>query len=137
MTDFYDYATGLAATAIPGVVQDWGMEPPQSLNEPGLPCKWLRLPRSDRERFVYAIDGADAHGSGMMTIEVVICIEAVNLGFPEPNFRNTVAMSDAVTKTLTKADVAMSWPTVSTRVTVVSVAQTDYWALVALVTARG
>lgn len=136
-TTLQEFAEGVAALSIPGVVQDFGMEPPLSLNEAGLPAKYLRVPRQPRDRYVFAVDGATYQGTGMMVLEVVIAVEAVNLGFPEPNFRNTVAMTDALCRVLTKADVAMSWPVVNSRTEVVRVADIAYWAVTAQVTARG
>lgn len=135
--DFRTYVEGVAATTVPGVTKDFGMEPPQSLSTPMLPAKFLRVPKSTRERFAYCVEGADMHGSGMMTVEVIIAIEPVVQGLPEPNFTATVNMSDNVTKAFTKADIAASWPTVTTRVQEYTVHGHNYWALVAEVTARG
>lgn len=135
--DYHDYVTGLAATAVPTVVHDFGMEPPGSLSTADLPAKFLRLPRTNRERFAFAIDGADAHGSGMMTVEVVVAFLPVVQGMPEDNFDQTVQLVDHVTKAFTKARVAISWPTVSCRVTVLEVAGLAYWVVIAEVTARG
>jgi len=137
--DFSDYVEGLAATVIPGVVRDYGMDPPASLNTADMPAKFLRLPVEGRSRFTLAIDGADRHGSGLMTCEVVVAIEPVVQDLPEPNFTRTVAMVDDMTKALVKADVALSWPeavTVQVRADVI-VAGTAYWAVVASIRARG
>ena len=57
-TTLQEFAEGVAALSIPGVVQDFGMEPPLSLNEAGLPAKYLRVPRQPRDRYVFAVDGA-------------------------------------------------------------------------------
>jgi len=137
MTDYLNYVQGVAATAVPTVVKDFGMEPPGSLSTAQLPAKFLRLPRTNRERFAFCVQGADAHGSGMMTVEVVIAFMPVAQGMPEDNFTNTVQLVDHLTKTFTKADVALDWPDVSVRVTVMEVAGIDYWAAVAEITARG
>jgi len=137
--DFATYIQGLAALVIPGVTRDYGMEPPGSLNIADMPAKFLRLPVEARSRFALAIDGANAHGSGLMTVEVVIVMEPVAQDLPEPNFTVTVNMCDAATKALVKADVALSWPeavTVQVRADII-VAGIAYWAVVATVQARG
>ena len=137
--DFINYVEGLAELVIPGVVRDYGMEPPQSLNTADMPAKFLRLPVESRSRFALAIDGADAHGSGMMTVEVVVVLQPVAQDLPEPNFTSTVEMCDAMTKALVKADVALSWPeAVSVAVRPdIDVGGFMHWAVVASVTARG
>lgn len=135
--DYHDYVTGIAAESVPTVVHDFGMEPPQSLSTADLPAKFLRLPRTNRERFAFAIDGADAHGTGMMTVEVVVAFLPTVQGMPEDNFNQTVQLVDHITKTFTKAKVAISWPTVSCRVTILPVAGIEYWVILAEVTARG
>ena len=137
MTTLAEYANGLAVLAIPGVVHDFGMEPPFSLTEAGMPCKWLRLPKQPRSQYVFSVDGLEYQGTGLMTVEVVIAVEAVNMGLPEPNFRNTVALTDAACKAIITADVAMSWPTANARVDIVMVSEMTYWAVVAQATARG
>jgi len=131
------YAEGIAALNIPGVVYDWRMEPPGSLVNCGLPSKYLRVPRQPREQYVFAVDGATYQGTGMMVLEVVIAIEALTMGFPEPNFRSTVEMTDALCKVLPQADVADTWPTLTCRTEVIRVADLAYWAVTAQVTARG
>ena len=135
--DFRTYVEGVAATKVPGVTKDFGMEPPQSLSTPMLPAKFLRVPKSTRERFAFCVEGADMHGSGMMTVEVIIIIEPVAQALPEPNFTAAVDMSDNLTKAFKDADIANSWPTMTTRVQEFTVAGHNYWALVAEVTARG
>ena len=137
--DYIGFVQGVAATAVPGVVHDFGMEPPGSLSTADLPAKFLRLPRTQRERFAFAVDGADMHGTGIMTVEVVIAFMPTVQGLPEDNFTETVRLVDAITKTFVKAETvpAMSWPEVNCRVTVFSVAGIDYWSILAEISARG
>lgn len=135
--DYAAFCLAVANVNVPTVVKDFRMEPPGSLSTAQLPAKFLRLPRTERERFAFCVQGADAHGSGMMTVEVVIAFLPVAQGMPEDNFTQTVGLVDHLTKTFTKADVAASWPEVSVRVVVFSVAGIDYWAAIAEVTARG
>ena len=137
--DFSTYVQGLAAEAVEGVVRDYGMNPPASLNTADMPAKFLRLPVEGRSRFALAVEGANRHGTGMMTCEVVIVMEPIVQDQPEPNFTRTVSMTDKVTKTFTKADVALSWPElVSVQVRAdIFVGGIAYWAVVASVTARG
>lgn len=137
--DLATFVGGLADLSIPGVAYDYGMEPPLSLNTADMPAKFLRLPVEGRSRFALAIEGADAHGSGLMSVEVVVVIQPVAQDLPEPNFVKTVAMCDAMTKAIVKADVALSWPEVvglQVRADIV-VAGIAYWAIVATVQARG
>lgn len=137
--DFADYVANVAAVAVAGVARDYGLEPPASLNTADLPAKFLRLPVEGRSRFALAVDGADRHGTGLMTIEVVVAMEPIVQDFPEPIFTRTTAMVDAITKAYLKADVALSWPeavSVQVRADVV-VAGIAYWAVVASIRARG
>ncbi|MBC8445760.1 MAG: hypothetical protein H8D74_01035 [Chloroflexi bacterium] len=136
--DFINYVEGAAEIVVPGVVRNYGMEPPLSVSTPDLPAQYLQLPVTNRERFALAIDGEDMHGSGMMTVEVVVVLEPIVQDLPQPNFTRTVEMVDALTKAYTQADIALSWPIVSVRVTAETlIAGTVYWAAVATVTARG
>ena len=137
--DFATYVAGLAGVVVVGVVRNYGLEPPASLNTADLPSKFLRLPIEGRSRFTLAVDGANRHGTGLMTCEVVIVIEPIVQDMPEPNFTRTVAMVDNVTKAFSQADVALSWPesvTVAVRADVI-VAGIAYWAVVASIRARG
>jgi len=137
--DFASYVAGLAAVAVVGVTRDYGLEPPASLNTADLPSKFLRLPIEGRSRFTLAVDGANRHGTGLMTCEVVIAIEPIVQDQPEPNFTRTTAMVDNVTKAFAQADVALSWPeSVSVQVRAdIFVAGIAYWAVVASIRARG
>ena len=140
MTTLLEFAQGLAALEIEGVAYDFGMDRPMSLKTAQLPCKYLRAVQSERERFAFDVSGATAHGFGRtMRLQIVIALCPLGLGLPEPNFISTVEMSDYVTLAVTKADVAMSWPQVSTEVTQVSLqgGQEWFWALVATVEATG
>ena len=137
--DFSTYVTGLAGVAVADVERDYGMAPPMQLSTADLPAKFLRLPVGGRSRFTLAVEGADRHGTGMMTCEVVIAMEPIEQNQPEPNFVSTTAMVDAVTKAFVKADVALSWPeavSVQVRADVI-VAGIAYWAVVASIQARG
>ena len=129
---FLEFAQGLAAMAVVGVKRDFGMEPPKSLSDAMLPAKFLRLPRGDRAPFAFCID----RGSGMMTVEVIVCMTPVMQGMPERNFTETVRMMDAVSHAAVNLDVAMSVPTVVVKQIIFKV-DVDYWAVSAEVTARG
>jgi len=136
--DFINYVEGAAQVVVEGVVRNYGMEPPPSASTPDLPAQFLQLPVTNRERFALAIEDGEAHGSGMMTIEVVVLIEPIVQDLPQPNFTATVEMVDALTKAYTQADIALSWPIVSVRVVADFIlAGHMYWAAVATVTARG
>ena len=136
--DFINYVEDLAELVIPGVVKDYGMEPPQSLNTADMPAKWVQGAKEERSRFALAIGGADAHGSGIMTLQVVVAFKPVAQDMPEWNFTRTVELCDAMTKALVKADVALSWPEVSLEVRPdIDVGGFMHWAVVATVTARG
>ena len=129
---FLEFAQGLAAMSVAGVKRDFGMEPPKSLSDAMLPAKFLRLPRGDRAPFADCID----KGSGMMTIEVIVCISPVIQGMPERNFIETVRMMDAVSYAAVNLDVAMSVPTVVVKQIIFTV-DVRYWAVSVEVTARG
>ena len=109
--DFLTFVQGCANEAVPTVVHDFGMEPPASLSTADLPAKFLRVPRTTRERFAFCVTGADSHGIAEMTVEVVVVFNPVVQGLSEPNFTETVKIVDHLTKVFTKADVASSWPT--------------------------
>ena len=136
-TTFWDFCEGVSKVVIDGVKQNFGTEPPASVSDAGLPAEFMRVPRSTRSRFVYNVEGASAQGFGTLQVEVVILMEPVSTGLPEPNFDKTAKMSDAVAIAMTQADVAMSWPVVSTRVAIYPVAGHNYWALLATIQATG
>lgn len=135
--DFLTFVQACAAEAVPTVVHDFGMEPPGSLQTAHLPAKFLRIPRTTRERFAFCVQGANSHGEADMTVEVVIAFMPVAGGLPEDNFTQTCELVDHLTKTFTKADVGSTWPTVSVRVANMEVAGTAYWVAVAEVSAGG
>ena len=135
--DFLTFVQGVANTAVPTVVHDFGMEPPGSLKTAQLPAKFLRVPRTTRERFAFCVQGANSHGEADMTVEVIVAFLPVSLGMPENNFTQTCTLVDHLTKTFTKADVASSWPTVSVRVANMEIGGESYWAAVAEVSAAG
>jgi len=135
--DFLTFVQGVAAEAVPTVVKDFGMEPPGSLKTAQLPAKFLRVPRTTRERFAFCVQGAHAHGEADMTVEVVVVFMPVVQGMPEDNFTQTCELVDHLTKTFTKADVASSWPTVSVRVVNMEIGGESYWVAVAEVSAAG
>lgn len=135
--DFLTFVQGAANTVVPGVVHDFGMEPPGSLKTAQLPAKFLRVPRTTRERFAFCVQGADAHGRADMTVEVVIAFLPVAQGMPEDNFTQTCTLVDHITKTFTKADIAASWPTVSVRIVNMEIGGEMYWVAVAEITATG
>ena len=136
-TRFSDYIKAVAAVEVTGVVRDWGMEPPGSLATADLPAKFIRVPNSARERYVFCVGGAQYQGSGDMTVEVIVCINPVVQGLPLSNTILTAEMTDNVLRAYLQADIAMSWPTVEIRQVIMNVAGIDYWALVSQVTARG
>jgi len=135
--DFLTFVQGCAAEAVPTVVHDFGMEPPASLNTADLPAKFLRIPRTTRERFAFCVQGANSHGEADMTVEVIIAFMPVVQGMPEDNFTKTCTLVDHITKTFTKADVGSTWPTVSVRVANMEVAGISYWVAVAEISAGG
>jgi len=135
--DFLTFVQAVANTAVPTVIHDFGMKPPGSLETAQLPCKFLRVPRTTRERFAFCVSGASSHGEADMTVEVVVAFMPVSLGLPENNFTQTCTLVDHLTKTFTKADVASSWPTVSVRVANMEIGGESYWVAVAEVSAAG
>ena len=136
-TDFLTFVEAVAAESVPTVKHDFGMEPPGSLKTAQLPAKFLRVPRTTRERFAFCVTGANSHGEADMTIEVIVAFMPVAQGMPENNFTQTCALVDHITKTFTKADVASSWPTVSVRVANMEIGGESYWVAVAEVSAAG
>ena len=136
-TRFSDYVKRVAAVEVQDVARDWGMDPPGSLAAPDLPAKFVRIPLATRERYVFCVGGEQYQGSGMMTVEVVVCIEAVNLDLPISNTIKTAEMGDHILHAYSQAQVGMSWPEIDLRQVIFKVAGIDYWALVARVTARG
>ncbi len=136
--DFLTFVQAVAAVAVPGVKHDFGMEPPGSLKTAQLPAKFLRVPRTTRERFAFCVQGANARGQAEMMVEVVVAFMPVSLGMPENNFTQTVALVNAITLAYLQAeDVGSSWPTVSVRIANFEVGQEVYWAAVAEISAAG
>lgn len=136
--DFLTFVEAVAATAVPGVTHDFGMEPPGSLSTAQLPAKFLRIPRTTRERFAFCVTGANARGQATMTVEVVVAFMPVVGGLPEDNFTQTCELINNITITfLQEESIGSTWPTVSVRVANMEVAGTAYWVAVAEISAGG
>ena len=135
---FLTFVEAVAAVKIPGIERDYGMEPPASLNTASLPAKFLRIPRTSRQRFAFCVQGAHARGQAEMTVEVIVAFMPVAQGMPEHNFTQTVTLVNDITQAYLQAeDVGSDWPTISVRIANFALGEEMYWAAVAEVSAPG
>lgn len=136
ITTCVSFCDSLAGLSITGVERTYD-HPPESVNSADLPASFPRL--------VAAVEGGaggtltvqTSGGWPTYTAELVVLVEALELGTNSGNWDNALTMVDSVAIALRSADIAKSllgWT--STLVNEV-VGEESYWAVVATVTGSG
>ncbi len=125
------FLASLAALDVPGV-KTAGLFPPQSLNAADLPALWVQLPTLG--------DAAVTFQRGAywprLEAEVVIAVQPVAHNRPGEGWAAAVSMADNLSAALQLSQISQydSW---DIRIGIVSVAEVDYWAVIARVGGRG
>lgn len=136
-TTFANFVDALEAVRVDEVTRYFEDGPPQSLNEEGLPAKWVQLPRGSDATISFNSLG----GWPELVADVVIAVNAVAQDVNRVNFPATVRMMDNLMSAFTSAETCNTFskvtPTFTIRQTIVQVSGVDYWAVIATVTGRG
>jgi len=91
MTTFASLVTSISGLSITGVNTSYAYTP-ESLGNADLPASFVRLPSG-----TIGFSPADCLDSQKTrSIELVVCIKAIDLGTAEQNFADTVTMLDSV-----------------------------------------
>ena len=123
------FVDGLEALVVAGVVRSYIHGPPSgAVSTADLPALFVHLPEiSAVGRLVFANQG----GTGSLRAQLIILVEPVAQSRQPENFDAAVDMADALEAAfiaLTCGVGILGW---SVRVTIFSVAEIDYWAVVA------
>ncbi len=139
MTTYTSFLTALAALSIAGVKRAYvmGQTPPASLNAADMPAMWVQAPSGASE--VTAFCNADDWPK--FQAQIVIAVMPTSLSNMAAIWQDCVTMMDNVVDALmaesTGQMLAKSGTSWSQRLGTVTVAGTDYWAVIVDVTAEG
>lgn len=117
-----NFMAALANVNVPGVRNL--SHPPTSLNDADLPTKWVQLPGKTVSVLTYT----HVMYSPECRAQVVVALQPVAQGKQAENFANAIAMIDTLTDALQSMRILRR---IEMRVAVVSVAQADYWSVIA------
>lgn len=134
-TTFAAFVTALGDLAITGVSSGSRLDqPPLALQTANLPAQWVQLPESSEEPLTYQTNG----GWPEMRAELIVAYEAKLQNMHAANWAATLAQLDNVLAALraTRA-IGQGILTWTIRPGIVTVAEVDYWAVIAEVTAHG
>lgn len=132
-TTYAAYVNALEALVVTGVTRRYTSGQPSTLNTADLPAQWVDLPRGTSEPATCAHDMTRT-----LTADLIVALEPVGQVTRVNNFAATVTMLDSLHTALDAADLGTdSIPSWSSRMAIVTVNTTDYWAVVTEVTALG
>ena len=133
MTTLTAFTAALGALSVAGVKRQYG-EPPASLSGADLPASWVQLPESTEAPLTFQANG----GWPTLKGQLVIAYQATAQGTQAANWAGTLALLDALAAALHTATgigkAGLSW---AVRPGVVTVAKTQYWAVIADVVGNG
>lgn len=133
MTTYAAFVASINALTVTGVKRKY-TSPPNRLSTADLPAMYPRLPSG-------AEGPVTADGQGMwptLTAEIVIVVEPVGQNLQPTNFAAAVTMLDNLSIALRSAQLAKSKTRWTMRQQIVNYGtETNYWTLVASVTASG
>jgi hypothetical protein len=133
-TTYTNFVTNLGNLSITSVKRAFD-EPPQSLNTADLPALWVELPTGEEDPFTM-----QAHG-GYPTFRgnLVVAVEAAGQSRQPERWSDCLTMMDnvatalrAAVKTVVRGQ--LSW---SIALETITVAENDYWSIVATVEGNG
>jgi hypothetical protein len=138
VTTMREFVDALEAITITGVTQQWTQGPPTQVNDPDVPCTYVKLPNSVEGPLVFQNQG----GWPTLRATHVILVEAVAQNLQPVNFDAAVDMMDALSSALRggEADcgtLAKSHITWSQRQGIETVSGVEYWAIFTDVEAQG
>ena len=125
---FRTFIDALEAVTVTGVERHFTQGPPASLETANLPAKWVYLPRGEERPIVYGEQG----GRQTMSADIVIAVVPTVQNMQGANFDNTIDLMDNLMTALRAEGLCTyrsKW-TANIRQAIVTVAGTDYWAIV-------
>ena len=129
------FVNALEALDITGITKTF-QGPPRKIDTAELPAKWVQLPRASEGALTFGTHG----GWPELVADLVIAYEPVGQSLQSANFQNTITQLDNVNAALRGAgvtDLGKSHIEWEIRQDIVEVAEVQFWAVVATVTARG
>ena len=134
MTTFASLVTAISGLTVTGVSKTYTYTP-ESLAAEDLPAQFVRLPDG-----VMTAAPSNCYEVGKTReIELVVCVEPLALEMVSQNYDDTVAMMDYVESAIDTWNDSQSSLVVAYSVAALGlpVGDTNYWAVVATITARG
>jgi hypothetical protein len=125
---FREFVDVLEAVTVTGVTRLETRGPPEALSTAMLPVKWVMLPRATEGALVLGEHG----GQQTMSCDIYIAVVPTVQNLQGANYDNTVDLMDNLMTALRAmglCTIRSRW-TADIRQTVVSVGQTEYWAIV-------
>lgn len=128
-----DYLETLAPT---GVVKKYASGPPVALNTADLPAQWVELPHGENRPSCAGVEGGDR----TLFVDYVVILEPVGQNTQPVNFDACVTMFDNIDAALVAAmntsplTGPMTW---RSRLAIVTVAGTAFWAVVTSIEGLG
>jgi hypothetical protein len=139
MTTYAGFLAALSAMAPTGVTRVFAMgaTPPASLNAADLPALWVQLPKGEHDIMTFQSGAHWPTYHAEVVIAVLPTAQGMNLG---KAFEDTVTVMDNLITALAAVrptGMAGSKPIWTMRQGSVTVAGTEFWAVIAEVTASG
>jgi hypothetical protein len=133
VTTYTAFVAALAGLTVTGVTSNF-TAPPKQINTADLPALYPRLPQGTEGPMTAEGQG----GWPQLTAEVVIIIEPVGQNLQPTNFAAAVTLIDALSTALRSTNLAKSKNRWTIRQQIVNYgSETNYWTLIASVSANG
>ena len=135
LTTYRSLIDALEALSITGVVRQYTQGPPAGApSTADCPAQYVRYPGGDERPLVFGEQG----GWCTFRAELVILVEPVAQNVQPENFDDTVDMMDSITTALRNADcITLSKLHWNIKMIIDTVANTPYWAVLAVVEGSG
>lgn len=133
MTALSDFVTGLSQVDIAGV-NNISDTPPLSLNSSDLPMQWVQAPTVANSPMTFNRNG----GWPTLTASLIVAYSPVAQATAPENWQKVLFAVDDVQESLSLlTDLVKGKLVWTARPGVITISQTDYWAVIAEVTAYG
>ena len=132
MTELLDALEALSVTGVTKTFQG----PPRKLDTAQLPAKWVQLPTVEEGGMTFGTHG----GWPTLRAELVIAYQAVGQDLQENNFQGAVTQLDRLLtafRGVAPTGMGKSHLEWEGRQDLVTVGEVPFWAVIAIVTARG
>ena len=134
MTTYSAFVNGLEALVVTGVTTCLASSAPLGLNSVDLPVQWVAAPRGSDSAITMKAEG----GWPTLKADLIIAYEAAGQDTGPANFVGTVTLMDNLSTALRGATTLCGGPLHwEIKVAMVSVAQVNYWAVIASVEGSG